>query len=431
MGKGISISLMNLRSQEGIRDFVDSEGGEVAFLRFMRGGLSQGEFSDWDIAVRDREGGMAKCEKLYGKGWLRIPRSYVIQHYYQWGQCDLLPVFEWNGFEYLDQDLFWEGVECGEDGIPRPVLGHDAYITWMTGLLWGGRFNGRYTDFIRLAAREDEGNFRECLNRAFGTDLEEKLYDLAVRGDATEATRWVGQMRFVLSSRCVGRAPITTIRNVAEHWWCELKFHWRLPFPWIAILGPDGSGKSTLIENLNKKLQLSRVKFFPIHWLPLLSQGTQSSGEIVSDPHARAPKSAFLSLLQLGKIFVYWWWASFRYLFHLRAKRKMVLSDRFYLDLLADPKRYRYGAGCGIARFVFRFLPQPDRIVVLFGSAERILARKQEVSEEELKKQLSNYEKIAKDHADRAVLVDCERAPEEVADEVLSILLEELGKRSR
>ncbi|MDB4319249.1 hypothetical protein N9976_01320, partial [bacterium] len=356
---------------------------------------------------------------------------YVIQNFYEWGQLDLLPCFEWNGFEYLDQDLFWSKVEAGPDGIPRPALGHDAYIAWMTGLLWGRRFNRKYRDFIQLGAQEDEENFRDCLNSAFGKRLGEKLYRIAERGDAAVATHWVGKMRFVSAARSAGRRSLATLKSVYSHWVCEWHFHRCLPYPWIGILGPDGSGKSTVIENLNQKLRLSRLKIFPVHWLPHLGPGTRPSQGVVTDPHAQAPKSAVLSCLQLVKISVYWWWASFRHLFHLRAKREMVLSDRFYLDLLVDPKRYRYGAGLKIARFVFRFLPKLDRIIVLHTKAETILARKEEVPESELKRQLNCYREIVDEHQDRAVIVDCGRDADEVSEEVLKLVLVELKKRSR
>jgi thymidylate kinase len=133
----------------------------------------------------------------------------------------------------------------------------------------------------------------------------------------------------------------------------------------------------------------------------------------------------------LIKIFVYWWFASFRYLFHLRAKREIVLSDRFYTDLLADPRRYRYGASLGLAKFVFRVLPRPDRVIVLHTDAETILARKEEVSKSELKRQLDSYRDLVENDDDGTVLVDCGGEPDKVSEEVLQHILVELKKRSR
>jgi len=424
---------MNLRSQEGLHKFVCENEGNVAFLRFQRAGLKQGKYSDWDIAVRDRELAIKQCEILFENPLLRIPRQYVVQHFYDWGQCDLLPVLEWNGIEYQNADRFWEGVEKGDDGIPRPALGHDAYVAWMTGLLWGRRFDRRYRELITRAASEDEGHFRQSLDTAFGKSLGGKLYRIAVRGDAGVATHWVTRMRFCLFFRRMRKAPMDTVRQIVGHWHCEWRFHRRLALPWIGLLGPDGSGKSTVIEMLTERLKLSRLKLRTIHWLPNLSldQVPERENQVVTDPHSQPSKSPLLSILQLCKLLFFWWFASFRYLIHLRAKKEIVLSDRFYSDLLADPKRYRYGANRKWARVFFRCFPKPDKVIVLLTSADKILERKQEVEKSELERQLVRYQQVARNWGDRGVIINCGESPEKVVDQVFKVFCEALNERSR
>jgi thymidylate kinase len=123
--------------------------------------------------------------------------------------------------------------------------------------------------------------------------------------------------------------------------------------------------------------------------------------------------------------------ASIRYLFHLRAKKEMVLSDRFYPDLLADPRRYRYGASSKLAELAFKLIPRPDRVIILHTDEETILKRKQEVLPEELARQLECYKSIAEELGERAVLVDCGQELDVVTDEVLEVVLEALAERRR
>jgi len=422
---------MNLRTKEGFEAFLKKNEGNIAFLRFEVEGLKQGHLSDWDIAVKNRSRALLDCEAVLGNSWLRVPRQYVVQHYYEWGQVDFLPTFQWNGYEYLRLDRFWEGVSESPDGIPRPALGHDAYITWMTGLLWGRRFNSRYSAFIEAGATKDEAIFKESLEDAFGPKLAARLFQLAADGKAADAVHLVSKMRSALRSRRLLSESGSTIRSVVKHWICELKFHLNPPFPWIGILGADGSGKSTLIEGLAEKLKMSRVGFKGIHWIPQLRRSAEISVEVVPDPHSNPPKSSFLSILQLGKIVLVWWIALLKDLLHLRAKKAMVLSDRFYPDLLADPKRYRYGASVNIARWAFKIIPKPDRVIVLLTDPEIILKRKQEVTPDELVRQLAAYRSIAEEWGETAVIVDCGRDPEVVINEVFEILVDSLTKRSR
>jgi thymidylate kinase len=108
-----------------------------------------------------------------------------------------------------------------------------------------------------------------------------------------------------------------------------------------------------------------------------------------------------------------------------------VLSDRFYPDLLADPRRYRYGAGIGVAKWVFKLIPKPDRVIILHTAAETILKRKQEVAPAELERQLKAYHTISEDWGDRAVLVDCGQELDEVVERVFETLVLALAKRTR
>jgi len=151
----------------------------------------------------------------------------------------------------------------------------------------------------------------------------------------------------------------------------------------------------------------------------------------VTDPHGRPPKSSLLSILQLGKIVSVWWVALFKDLIHLRAKKAIVLSDRFYPDLLADPRRYRYGASTKLAAIAFKFIPKPDKVIILHTDAETILARKQEVTPDELSRQLEAYKEIAENWGERAILVNCGQKPEEVIGKVVEVVISAVGERTR
>ena len=126
------------------------------------------------------------------------------------------------------------------------------------------------------------------------------------------------------------------------------------------------------------------------HFRPQLLRPSRDEGPVV-DPHGRQPWPLPVSLLKA----VYWladyslgyWLRVFRIL--LRAK--LVVFDRYLIDTVVDPKRYRYQGPTWVLRLVSRLVPKPD-LVILLDAPEAVLhSRKQEVPIEETIRQRAAY----------------------------------------
>jgi serine acetyltransferase/thymidylate kinase len=188
----------------------------------------------------------------------------------------------------------------------------------------------------------------------------------------------------------------------------------------VAFMGSDGSGKSSAIERVTAELApaFRRTKVF--HLRPrLLAPGSASAA---LDPHAAPPRGAAASLAKLA-CFVADYLAG--YLVRVRPtaiRSGLVTFDRYFHDLLADPKRYRYGASMRMARAAALLVPGPDLWVVLDASAAALQSRKQEVSAEESERQRRAYLALAAQLGD-AVVIDASRGPAAVATEVMQAIL--------
>jgi thymidylate kinase len=411
-------------------DWASRLGGKVAFLRHRIPWLEHRESSDWDLAVCDLETTVEVTESVLGKPLLTVSRVYVEQRYYRWGQIDFLPSFEWNGYVYLDPERFWSRVATGDDGLPRPCLAHDALIAWLTGLLTGGVYQPRYDRLLQEAWAVDGRELRDSLRWAFGEDLAAEMVFLLERKNPGEAVLLVSDLRSALKWRSVLRSPAEVVERVLRHWWCELQHHWKPPFPWLAFLGPDGVGKSTVIEAVEEFLKPSRLKILLVHWRPKLAGREAADAKVVTDPHGRSPRGFLASSLALALLWVRWMIGRFGRTWHQRAKQKIMVSDRYYPDLLVDPRRYRYRGSLSLARWVFRTLPKPDLTIVLLADPEVILARKEEVSRKELTRQLSVYRALADELPNDVVTLDAGRSVSEVREEVARILLERVFRVS-
>lgn len=194
----------------------------------------------------------------------------------------------------------------------------------------------------------------------------------------------------------------------------------------ISFLGPDGSGKSTIInELLDNRLPFRRKEYF--HLKPIKSKSSSGNNTVVTDPHKHPPYSKLKSYIKL-LYFVYQYnvgW--FRNIIPLKIKSSLVIFDRYFDDILVDNKRYRYDGSLGMAKLARIFIQKPDIYFVLTADAKVIYERKQEVPFDELERQTEAYESMA--DGKRYFKIDVNRSPEEITKEIVTIMMEKMNDR--
>jgi serine O-acetyltransferase len=148
----------------------------------------------------------------------------------------------------------------------------------------------------------------------------------------------------------------------------------------------------------------------------------------VTDPYAAPPRSPASSVAKLA-----WLVADYvvGYVTRVRpfvTRSGLVAFDRYYQDLLADPRRFRYGGPMSLARAAARLVPQPDLWIVLDASVETLQARKGEVTPEESGAQRRAYLALATQVHD-AVLVDANESPPLVTAAAAQAILARMENR--
>ena len=168
----------------------------------------------------------------------------------------------------------------------------------------------------------------------------------------------------------------------------------------VSFMGVDGSGKSTLIELLRKKLKNKFRKIKYIHLRPYLILLDKST--VQSNPHNS--KATWPMLLNFVRIL--YWLIIYRFYFYLFANnsKQLIIFDRYAHDLMIDPIRYKFNLPNRVTKFILNLFPNPTHWIVLNAPIKVLEKRKKELPTRELKKQIRSYLNFAKQRKNSIVV---------------------------
>jgi len=161
----------------------------------------------------------------------------------------------------------------------------------------------------------------------------------------------------------------------------------------IAVVGPDGSGKDTMITALKSQLSggFRRVKQY--HWRPHFLF-PKNSAPTVANPHASPPRTAILSSVYLLGFVLDYWIGDVLSILPAIFRSNLVIFDRYFYDVMVDPRRSRFGGPSWLARWLAGLVRRPDLILLLDADENLMYTRKKELSVEELRRQCQAYRDV-------------------------------------
>jgi len=183
----------------------------------------------------------------------------------------------------------------------------------------------------------------------------------------------------------------------------------------IAILGADGVGKSTVIRLLAPKLREPGRDFVFFHWKPVKNgmHRNEIPGDNPHNPRDKKPRNPLASLVFLAYHWLGFWFGYFRFIRPELRRGNTVIADRYAFDMLLDPARFRLNIPAWLLRGSVYTLPRPDTIIGLFAKSETIIARKPELSIGEIEQYQAKLVKIT-----GIKIVDAEAQPEQVSYQI-------------
>ncbi|MEH6587346.1 MAG: hypothetical protein V7720_12355 [Halioglobus sp.] len=160
----------------------------------------------------------------------------------------------------------------------------------------------------------------------------------------------------------------------------------------LSVSGPDGSGKTTVIDMVITQLgaiygdNAVHYAHFRPSILPRIAEVAKKARTIETvdenydQPHRAKPSGLAGSVARLGYYWLDYIGGYFRTVRPVLKRRQVMLFDRYYYDMIADSLRSRILLPMPLLRFMGRLLPLPRYAFFINVDPEEIYRRKQELT---------------------------------------------------
>ena len=245
--------------------------------------------------------------------------------------------------------------------------------------------------------------------------------------------------RFKILFRNLKREPFIQIKFILEFLINYVRNFFSYSGFSIGFTGPDGSGKTTIINSLIYKLSLVYSEIQLLHFRPHL---TPNLGEIAkktslkknidtnfSNPHRGSKTnklSSFFRLLYYSFDYFFGYFIKVRILLQ---RRSLVVFDRYYSDIISDGKRSKINLNNKLIYYWGKFfIPSLNYNFLISAKSEIILSRKQELNKPSIEKINSNLIFLSK--KPDFYLIENNGSMDEALQKILKIIIENQHTRN-
>jgi len=379
---------------------------------------------------------VVKYERAYCCFAIDVEKNFSIH-------IDLIESYLSKGFEvFTFNALYKETVDYKNFKVLNET--YNAIMLLYYKVISAKQLKTQYQNEINVTYKKNSNKINSVLNKTLGSKQSKLIIAALLKKDFKAIIYNANELSKVTKRKAFLKKPIKTTYNITK-FLCE-KFYRIVYCPrryqnFISVQGADGTGKSTFIEGLVKAIAYYYVsedsKSHVYHHrptiLPNLGAVGEKTGVMIEDkdftnPHRAKPAGFFSSFIRMT-----YYWLDYVIGVPVKLRKdvqfdKFTIYDRYIYDFLIDPRRARINLPYWLRKIFTQLVLEPRIVFILLTDAEIIYARKQELTIEEIKRQISEFTKLSKSHK-RFIILDASKTPEKLVDEAMGIIIEKFTQK--
>lgn len=422
-------------------------------------GLPYENFSK-DIDILIEPGKYKQASKLLKESYKEHGVSYYRIHKFERLRCwygfnpttelaihiDLLEGFLHKGFELFPFDVFYLHAKKNKNGIYVLDELYDTIILLLHSTICYHRIKDKYAEKIAKIYELNKIEMRDILNKVLGLKASNRMCKLLDEGNYTQIASDGKMFSHATKWRIFIKRPFFSVLNVSDFLWEKfLRLIWDSDKYniFMSVHAPDGTGKTTFIQEFCQLLgfyhvcapeDLTRIYHYRPCVLPNLGAAGEKAGIMKQDkdftnPHRAKPVGTISSLIRM-----LYYTSDYILGIPLILRRnaqfdKITVYDRYIYDLVVDPARTRIALPRWVRMLFVKFAKKPQLSFVLNTDADTFIKRKQELTLDEISRQLKEFKEMADLWKSHFVTLDASKKPYEIAQDAMLAFCEKFATK--
>lgn len=347
-------------------------------------------------------------------------------------QLDLFSSLNWKGIPFLPIEnalLRAKPLSQEKRRIHRPDPIDEMVMAFVSTTLNAGIVKDKYWDkWVKICAKKPQA-VRDKFKRRLGDFYSNALIDHIERGDKDGVINNKHRWRFGFLQHNWHQEGLHVPLWILKHIGSQLKNIFRLKkTSRIVFFGVDGAGKTTVLNGLSKTLNHFSKDTSIYHVRPILRGMTKDDpNAVLQNPQGKPLRSPFTSTLKLFYFFMVYWIDALK----IRRQPNIQIYDRYFHDMLVDPRRYRFGGSQKLLSFMVRLIPKPDLVILVDIAPEIAQQRKQEVLMAETTRQCAAYRQMVPKYFKQHLVISGQGDIDTAVSQIHQRVVDVLGQKNR